>query len=289
MTDFDQLLTLTSRTFGLSIPLLDEPHRRRLTLAYLLFRVADTIEDAERIPRSQRVRALHELRETILTADQPHAAALASQWLDWELTEHKGYLMLLRELPALLESVQQLGEPAHQFVVQYVCRTIEGMASFIERAEPDGAVRLHSLDELRQYCYVVAGIVGELITELFVAYRPCLAPVEAVLREHAALFGEGLQLVNILKDADDDADAGRTFLPVSTSSDAVFQLAREDLRHADQYCAALARCNPGQGILAFIELPIRLAHGTLDRVQHSGAGAKLTRGEIAGILRDVTR
>ena len=41
----DQLLERTSRTFALSIPLLPEPARREVTLAYLLLRIADTLED----------------------------------------------------------------------------------------------------------------------------------------------------------------------------------------------------------------------------------------------------
>ena len=66
MANFDELLNQTSRTFGLSVPLLDEPHRRRLTLAYLLFRVADTLEDAEQLPRSERSAALGELRQVLV-------------------------------------------------------------------------------------------------------------------------------------------------------------------------------------------------------------------------------
>ncbi len=42
----DDLLLKTSRTFALSIPLLPEPTRREVGIAYLLFRVADTLEDA---------------------------------------------------------------------------------------------------------------------------------------------------------------------------------------------------------------------------------------------------
>ncbi len=41
----EELLIKTSRTFALSIPLLPEPTRREVTVAYLLFRIADTLED----------------------------------------------------------------------------------------------------------------------------------------------------------------------------------------------------------------------------------------------------
>ncbi|MEO1513170.1 MAG: squalene/phytoene synthase family protein, partial [Planctomycetota bacterium] len=41
----DALLQGSSRTFALSIPLMPEPVRRQTTIAYLLFRIADTFED----------------------------------------------------------------------------------------------------------------------------------------------------------------------------------------------------------------------------------------------------
>ena len=48
----DHLLQATSRTFALTIPLLHEPTRREVTVAYLLFRVADTLE---LIPMADRI------------------------------------------------------------------------------------------------------------------------------------------------------------------------------------------------------------------------------------------
>ncbi|HZD06425.1 MAG TPA: squalene/phytoene synthase family protein, partial [Longimicrobiales bacterium] len=45
MADLGRLLDRTSRTFALNIPLLPQPTRREVTVAYLLFRIADTFED----------------------------------------------------------------------------------------------------------------------------------------------------------------------------------------------------------------------------------------------------
>ena len=51
MTNLETLLAKTSRTFALSICFLPEGLRRDVTIAYLLFRIADTLEDADRWPR----------------------------------------------------------------------------------------------------------------------------------------------------------------------------------------------------------------------------------------------
>ena len=49
MNKMDRLLMDTSRTFAMSIPFLEEPLREEVGLAYLLFRILDTFEDAEAV------------------------------------------------------------------------------------------------------------------------------------------------------------------------------------------------------------------------------------------------
>jgi farnesyl-diphosphate farnesyltransferase len=283
MTDFDRLLVQTSRTFGISIPLLDEPHRRHLTLAYLLFRVADTLEDAEGIPRGQRLAALSVLRAAVSDRTQDRRRA-CDAWTSWPLS-HAGYEELLAQFPELMAAIDGLDEPTRTAIVHHALRTIDGMSRFVDLCDGNGVLHLESLDDLRQYCYVVAGIVGELITDLLVT--PGDNRLTRQLWKQAATFGEGLQLVNILRDAADDAQQGRIFLPEKVPVDAVFELARADLKVAEQYVELLRQLNPGGGIVPFAEFPLRLAERTLDRVQLQGAGAKLARSEVAELLLDV--
>ncbi|MGE5413115.1 MAG: squalene/phytoene synthase family protein, partial [Syntrophomonadaceae bacterium] len=58
MPRLEDLLEKTSRTFALSIPVLPEPTRREVTLSYLLFRIADTFEDASHWTPEARIAAL---------------------------------------------------------------------------------------------------------------------------------------------------------------------------------------------------------------------------------------
>ena len=80
--------------------------------------------------------------------------------------------------------------------------------------------------------------LGEMLTEMFVERIDGLS-MSRELRTDAQAFGEGLQLVNILKDADDDARWGRLFLPDGFERSAVFNLARDDLRQAEMYVRRL--------------------------------------------------
>src|SRR6185503_20135754 len=137
-------------------------------------------------------------------------------------------LELLGQTRAVLEALDATTPRAREVIARHVGMTIEGMASTVEAAE-EGKVELRSLEELRRYCYIVAGLVGELLTELFLLQTASLSAVAAALRNTARLFGEGLQLTNILKDEGDDAAQGRRFLPRSVDRKTVFGLARDDL------------------------------------------------------------
>ena len=279
----ERLLEKTSRTFALSIPQLPEPTRREVTVAYLLFRVADTLEDATLWPRPRKIAELARFAELLQNPTSDAAVELATAWVDDPPLAHDGYLELLADLPIVLRAHLGLSERARALVADHTCRTADRMSTFVAK-EQDGLLQLHSLDELRSYCYGVAGIVGELLTELFVLDREALAPAADQLRADASRFGEALQLVNILKDAAFDTVEGRRYLPEGVEIGQLFALARGDLETAGRYSSRLFAQRAPRGIVAFALLPILLAWGTLDRVERDGAGAKLTRPEVREIL-----
>jgi farnesyl-diphosphate farnesyltransferase len=279
----DELLARTSRTFALSIPRLPEPTRGEVATAYLLFRIADTFEDAVGWPRQRKLAALGDL--TALLAGARHAEACADAWLQPPPPiPHAGYQQLLAATPQVLGAFHQLGAPARAAIRRHLDRTVDGMARFVERTDGAGALALRTLDELRDYCYVVAGIVGEMLTELFLLEAVALQPIAPQLRQRAARFGEGLQLVNILRDAGGDEREGRTYLPAELPAAAVLELAREDLRAAGEYVRALQAGGAAPGLVAFTALPVLLAGATLAAVEADGPGAKVSRQQVATMV-----
>ncbi len=288
-THLDDLLAKTSRTFALSIPLLPEPTRREVGIAYLLFRIADTLEDAESWPPARQVAALETFAELLESADpdapaRPTAEDLAAEWLVEPPVDHAGYLELLAATPAVVAACQELEPAARRLIAHHTRRTALGMARFVARRGEGGPLVIRDLSDLSEYCYVVAGIVGEMLTELFLTGREGLQPAAADLRRKAARFGEALQLVNILKDSAGDADHGRRFLPAGVGREEVFALARRDLEAAISYVRRLQEAGAPRGIVAFTALPVRMASLALDRVEQHGPGAKLTRPEVFQVL-----
>ena len=279
----DDLLTRSSRTFALTIPLLPEPTRLEVTLAYLLFRVADTLEDATHWTIARKVAELEAFAQLLEAPTEDRAVALAAVWSDEPPLDHPGYRELLRDLPLVLRATREMEPSSWAIISRHTVRTARGMALFVAR-EIDGPVRLRDLADLRAYCYTVAGIVGEMLTELFLLGRQQLSSIATELRADASAFGEGLQLVNILKDADADAEEGRRFLPAGADRAGIFKLAFDGLDAAARYCARLEAAGAERGLLASTALPIVLARATLEMVQRLGPGAKLGRPQMAALI-----
>lgn len=273
------LLVRTSRTFALAIPLLDEPLRREVGLGYLLLRVADTLEDAAPWTREARREALAGFESLLLEAPEADAGAMSREWLSRRPSENEGYLDLLGRTPSLLASLDALRPEAGAILRHFVLKTVQGMRRVLAGATAGGQLTLDSLQSLRDYCYIVAGLVGELLTELFVL-DPRLAPFSPHLRSLAPLFGEGLQLVNILKDARQDRQEGRLWLPERVRLQDVERLAGEDLVAAARYVRALHLAGAPRDVLAFTTLPLLLAQATLELLVRDGAGAKVSRAVV---------
>ncbi|MEN0111531.1 MAG: squalene/phytoene synthase family protein [Planctomycetota bacterium] len=283
----EDLLERTSRTFALAIPLLPEPLRREVGVGYLLFRIADTLEDAERWPRDQRIAELRAWTAWLATPSITGAESLANRWASDPPSTNDDYNRLLGETPTVAAELLSLEAGAIDAVARHAARSAEGMARTLAESDPEGRLRLTTIEELRRYCYYVAGIVGEMLTELF-ARRLDACPARDALAADSTAFGEGLQLVNILKDAPDDAIDGRVYLPSGVDRSAVFELAREDLRAAERYAENLQAAGADGGVVAFATLPRTLAEETLATLASTGA-RKVTREVVAERLDEAQR
>ena len=289
MADLNDLLEKTSRTFALSIPVLPEPTRREVMIAYLLFRIADTFEDASHWTPDERIAALSAFNRLLRSpASRSEAQRLSHDWVAREVAHHTGYQELMAEVPFVLDAFFALSPEAIEPIRVHVTRSADGMASIVARTR-DGHLALRSIPELRDYCYIVAGIVGEMLSELFLLGRPGLEGIGSFLRERAATFGEALQLVNILKDSAVDLEEGRRYLPAEVPREEVFALARRDLGVAGEYIRALQSAGAPRGLIEFTALPVQLAWAALERVEKQGPGSKVSRPEVFLITQRLKR
>ena len=82
------------------------------------------------------------------------------------------------------------------------------------------------LKDMSQYCYYVAGVVGEMLTELFCDYSPEIDAQREEMMQLGVSFGQGLQMTNILKDIWEDHERGACWLPRD-----IFNKHGVDIRH----------------------------------------------------------
>ena len=91
------------------------------------------------------------------------------------------------------------------------------MVEALERFPPEMADRIGALDtraDLDRYTHLNAGCVGEFWTDMVVAHRPrCAGGICPRMRARGARFGQGLQLINVLRDLPRDLRIGRCYLP----------------------------------------------------------------------------
>lgn len=202
-----------SRTFALTVDVLEEPMASYICLGYLVCRIADTVEDAGHIPPAEQARLLR-LYDAALDpgddTDVEEFIAEAEEWIpedpndDWDVVAQSD--RVFRTFEALPADVREAVTPPARELVQ-------GMVLFIERYDDEGGLRIKTREELEEYCYYAAGTVGNLITNL-VTRGDIDSDRAQRLDDTAEEFGLLLQLVNISKDVYDDyTEENNVYLP----------------------------------------------------------------------------
>jgi farnesyl-diphosphate farnesyltransferase len=210
--DFEfEALKKVSRSFALTIPELPTDLGRVVTNAYLICRIIDTIEDDEALPLDVKARFFKEFVQ-VLNAEAP--AVPFAENLTARLSDGvpEAERELVKNTPVIIGGNLSLTPPQRQVIRK--CGTVmaQGMLEFQRLKKPGG---LEDLEALNRYCYFVAGVVGEMLTELFCDHAPAIAGRRQELLALAASFGQGLQMTNIIKDLWEDQRQGTCWLPRS--------------------------------------------------------------------------
>ncbi|GGL66404.1 phytoene/squalene synthase family protein [Halocalculus aciditolerans] len=206
-----------SRTFALTVDVLDEPMASHVCLGYLLCRVADTIEDANHIPPAEQA-ALLRTYDAALDPDSETTItefrAAAEEWLPAPADRDEDWAVVAAA-PTVWATFTEQPEPVRDAIVAPIREMVDGMAMFVERHADTGGLRLDDRSELEEYCYYAAGTVGILITNLLT--RRGVAEERAeTLYGTAEEFGLLLQLINVSKDAYDDyTSENNVYLPAT--------------------------------------------------------------------------
>ncbi len=204
-----QLLPGVSRTFALTIPQLPGSLREVVTNAYLLCRIADTIED-DAILTPQQKADLHAQFRAVLAAQASAAEFAEALFPQLSANTPPAERDLIQQIPAVIRCLRGFTNAQQASLQRCVNIMSTGMPEFQRTASLAG---LQDMQEMNQYCYYVAGVVGEMLTELFCEHSPEIARQRPQLMALAVSFGQGLQMTNILKDFYEDRKRGVCWLP----------------------------------------------------------------------------
>jgi farnesyl-diphosphate farnesyltransferase len=135
----------------------------------------------------------------------------------------------------VIQVTGRLAEPQRRAIERCVEVMCGGMHQFQCTASLCGLPRMSDLDD---YCYYVAGVVGQMLTELFCSHSAAVAQQRAALQDLAISFAQGLQMTNILKDMWEDRAQGACWLPQDVFTCHGIDLAQLSAQQSDGKFAA---------------------------------------------------
>jgi farnesyl-diphosphate farnesyltransferase len=272
------LLKSVSRSFYLSLRFLPAGVRGELSVAYLLARASDSIADSASAAASERLVLLEQFSGAMSSpAPEGFFSNVARLQVD-----HPGEQILLQRLGDCFEQYQTVDESARRLIQTVLGHILHGQRLDLQRFP--GA--LQTPDELTEYTYLVAGCVGEFWTEMLALKMPnwTSLPREEMLRLGRE-YGQGLQLVNILRDLPGDLADGRSYLPGTDEllerRDFWAQQARLWLSSGERYASQLK----GWRLRFTADLPWRLGLATLEALPKPEiAAVKVSRKTVRKLM-----
>jgi 15-cis-phytoene synthase len=191
-----------AKNFYYGIVILPRRKRNALSAVYAFMRRCDDIAD-----------------DNTLSPDDRHNKL--AEWLD---NAHRAMAAMPTDDPVLLALTD--AQRTYQIPIGLLDQLAFGTAADLSHVQPEfsaGAapvVRYQTFEELRQYCYGVASVVGLVCIKIF-GYRD---PAAETLAERCGL---AFQLTNIIRDVKEDAAMGRVYFPQEDLTQ--FGLAAADL------------------------------------------------------------
>lgn len=192
-----------AKNFYYAFRVLPKEKRRAICAVYAFMRHADDLADDEEVGREERIRQTNawladwhsassgaETNDPVFVAlrDAQQRFGISNEQLD-ELV--RGTMMDLVGIPACAAPTEGRAESGNANTETHASSSVPLYRSF---------------DDLYQYCYYVASVVGLVCIRIF-GYTDKRAEL---LAEHT---GIAFQLTNILRDVREDAERGRVYLP----------------------------------------------------------------------------
>jgi farnesyl-diphosphate farnesyltransferase len=183
-----------------------------VTVAYLLCRIADTVEDEASLSRLDKEKLLltyadiFKQKETVNKSKFLKAVAV--------IPDHNTDVSLSKNLDRVYSVYKTFHPEVQKMIATWVVEMTLGMKKYSQSSAKRKKQFLHSMKELDEYMYYVAGTVGHMLTSLFTYFSKKITPtLYKKLEFFSESFGKGLQMVNIIRDMAGDLKRGQSYIP----------------------------------------------------------------------------
>ncbi|MDZ8104774.1 MAG: phytoene/squalene synthase family protein [Nostoc sp. DedQUE12a] len=260
-----QILKETSRTFYIPISLLPPGLQEAVASAYLCMRAIDEIEDHPELDNPTKAKLLRTISLTLQAGVDGFA-------LDAFKAGFSEYENSLEEVTLRIREWSLLAPET------IAPRIWDATAAMADRMAYWAEInwKIYTESDLDRYTFGVAGAVGLLLSDLWTWYDGTQTN-----RTQAIGFGRGLQAVNILRNHTEDLRRGVDFFPEGWNAANMQEYARRNLGLAEGYTKNL----PTGPALDFCQIPLTLAHGTLDAL--ANGKEKLSRSDVLALLEQL--
>jgi len=197
------ILQTVSRSFALTIPMVEHNILVPIMVGYLEARILDSFEDEvgrKETTMEQRMQAMDTIMEIIdnpesETAQEKikHISGMAGDYIS-----NPHYQKLVENFESVVRVHRTFDQATKDSMSFWLNEMNFGMKKFLE-------LSIRNFEDLDEYCYYVAGTPSGFLTELIINNSDDLTPEqEATLKRTERDFGLFLQKVNIIRDFRED-------------------------------------------------------------------------------------
>lgn len=279
------ILNAISRTYAIPIGRLPNEIKLIVSNAYILFRIADSIEDSPHLSLDQKKKLFYLFDMALMDVTKQHQFQL--QMLELIGSDRLSELIVLEDhFDSVFEVFNEVEKNYQRIITQRLRITMNGMIKYAKR-KSNSSVMIESRAMLDEYIFFVAGNVGYLIYDIL-SEKKIFDKKDPRIKPFCLNLGQSLQLTNILIDKNEDAQHGRHWFPGSSSlgQRSIALYANEVSEKIHQCIYFFQSLNyPQKGIKFFIIFPAYLALATMQKIIlnphfRSKNEIKLTRREI---------
>lgn len=189
----EDILKRVSRSFALTIPMLDDKIYKEVMITYLQDRLLDNFEDElKNISFEKRIYLMNQVQEIFNPAkDNKKAVEIIEKEAD--LFSDQNLKALTANASILKEAYELLDNEVKEISYKWLQEMNKGMQKYLQK-------KVNNFEELDEYCYYVAGTVGGFLTDLIIEKSKVSEEKAQILRNNFKDAGLFLQKVNLIRD-----------------------------------------------------------------------------------------